>query len=232
MKLAALLFAILGAAPRVAGQTRAAQVSALEGKAQRSRAGSPPSDLRVGATVGQGDTIETGQGARLEIRFADESVLRLGPGAKLQLREAHFGGVRARKLSARLFLGKLWAKVTSAIQGEQRFQVETENAVAGVRGTTFRVDANGDKSVRVRVYDGEVAVAPGLPAAGQQHGERREVPGPQEVTRAQWEKLVGRQMQISISADGTPGEPEPFSPEADQDDPFARWNLQRDAAPR
>jgi len=50
------------------------------------------------------------------------------------------------------------------------------------------------------------------------------------VTREQWEKLVGRQMQISISADGTPGEPEEFSPDVDKDDPFARWNLERDAA--
>ena len=150
----------------------------------------------------------------------------------IDVAEAHFGGRSGRKLSARLFLGKLWAKVTSAIQGEQKFQVETENAVAGVRGTTFRVDANQDKSVLVRVYDGEVAVAQGAPAGAPKQGERREVPGPQEVTRDQWEKLVGRQMQILISADGTPGNPEPFSPDVDQDDPFARWNLQRDAAPK
>ena len=35
-----------------------------------------------------------------------------------------------------------------------------------------------------------------------------------------------------IASDGTPGDPEPFSPDVDQDDPFARWNLQRDAAPK
>jgi hypothetical protein len=233
MRLDALLLAALVAAPPLWAQTKAAQVSALEGKAQRSRAGGSRSDLRVGAAVGQGDILETGEGARLEIRFSDASVLRLGPAAKLQLSEAHFGAGRAaRKLSVRLFLGKLWAKVTSAIHGEQKFQVETENAVAGVRGTTFRVDANADKSVLVRVYDGTVAVAPGTPAAGRREGERREVPGPQEVTREQWEKLVGRQMQIFISSDGTPGDPEPFSPDVDQDDPFARWNLQRDAAPK
>jgi hypothetical protein len=232
MKLAAFLLVALGSAPRLAAQTRVAQVSALEGSAQRSRPGGAKTDLRIGAAVGQGDTLETREGARLEIRFADGSVLRLGPGAKLQLSEAHFGGRAGRKLSARLFLGKLWAKVTSAIQGEQKFQVETENAVAGVRGTTFRVDANQDKSVLVRVYDGQVAVAQSAPAGAPKQGERREVPGPQEVTRDQWEKLVGRQMQILISADGTPGNPEPFSPDVDQDDPFARWNLQRDAAPK
>ena len=74
-----------------------------------------------------------------------------------------------------------------------------------------------------------VAVGTGAPP-GASGGERREVEGPREVTREQWEKLVGRQMQISISADGTPGEPEEFSPEVDKDDPFARWNLERDAA--
>jgi hypothetical protein len=233
----AVLMAALAGAPRLArgapydGVPRTTQISALQGKAQRTRSSGARSDLRVGAAVAQGDTIETQEGARLEIRFSDGSVLRLGPGSKLQLAEAHFrGGPARRKLNARLFFGKLWAKVTSVIQGEQRFQVETENAVAGVRGTTFRVDANADQSVLVRVYDGTVAVAKNVASEAKPGEGRREVQGPQEVTRDQWEKLVGRQMQIFVSADGTPGQPEPFSSEADQDDPFARWNQQRDAA--
>jgi hypothetical protein len=213
-----------GAAPKTA------QVSALEGKAQRSRGGGARSDLRLGMAVGQGDTIETQEKARLEIRFSDNSVLRLGSRAKLQLAEAHFAAAARRRLRARLFFGKLWAKVTSVLQGEQKFEVETENAVAGVRGTTFRVDANEDKSVLVRVYDGSVAVGKGAAQAGAPGGERREVAGPQEVTREQWEKLVGKQMQIFIAADGTPGEPEEFPAEVDKDDAFARWNQQRDAA--
>jgi hypothetical protein len=84
--------------------------------------------------------------------------------------------------------------------------------------------------VLVRVYEGQVAVGKG--AAEQRGAERREVPGPQEVTREQWEKLVGAQMQVRVAADGTPGEPEPFSRDAEQDDPFARWIEQREAAPR
>jgi hypothetical protein len=236
MRLAAVATALplvaLGGAPRAAAQARAAQVSALEGSAQRWRGGGAKAELRVGAAVAQGDTLETRDNARLEIRFADDSMLRMGSAARLLLSEAHFGARAKRRLSARLFFGKLWAKVTTAIHGEQKFQVETENAVAGVRGTTFRVDADQDKSVRVRVYQGQVAVVPGASAGGARGGERREVPGPQEVTRDRWEKLVGRQMQIVISADGTPGDPEPFSPDVDQDDPFARWNLQRDAAPK
>ncbi len=227
MKWGAFVVALL--APALAAQPKTAQVSALEGRVQRWRGNGARTELRVGTPVGQGDTLETQQGARLEVRFGDNSVLRLGPRAKVQLAEAHFGGAARRRFSARLFFGKLWAKVTSVIQGEQKFQIETENAVAGVRGTTFRMDANEDKSVLVRVYDGTVAVGTGAPP-GAPGGERREVEGPREVTREQWEKLVGRQMQISISSDGTPGEPEEFSPDVDKDDPFARWNLERDAA--
>jgi hypothetical protein len=228
---AAFLLAALAAAPARA-QPKSAQVSTLEGRAQKSRAGSPGSELKVGSALAPGDVVETRADSRLEIRFGDGSLLRLGPEARLLLAEAHFAGRAQRRVSARLFFGKLWAKVTSVLQGEQKFQVETENAVAGVRGTTFRVEANADKSVLVRVYDGQVAVGKGGPAAAPPAGERREVPGPQEVTREQWERLVGRQMQILVSADGTPGEPEPFSPDAEQDDPFVRWNQQRDAAPK
>ncbi|MFN2546118.1 MAG: FecR domain-containing protein [Myxococcales bacterium] len=229
---AAFLAAALVAAPRLAAEAKTASVSALEGKATRSRNNGRPSPLAIGAAVSQGDTIETADDTRLEIRFSDGSALRVGPHAKMQLTEAHFGGGPAkRKLTARLFFGNIWAKVTSVIQGEQKFAIETENAVAGVRGPTFRVDARADKSVLVRVYAGAVAVAKNVPIYQTGKNEpRHEVQGPEEVSRETWEKLVGRQMQIVIAADGTPGEPEQFAEDADKDDAWAKWNQERDAA--
>jgi ferric-dicitrate binding protein FerR (iron transport regulator) len=227
-----LLAFVLLPAPGLLAQTRTAQVSALEGKAERARAKAKPAPLKVGDPLAQGDTIETQADSRLELKFSDASVLRMGPQAKLLLSEAHFGGPAKRKMTARLFFGNLWAKVTSVIQGEQKFQVETENAVAGVRGTTFRVDARTDKSVLVRVYAGAVAVSKNVPiyATGKPGEERREVPGPEEVSREKWEKLVGKQMQIVIAADGTPGDPEKFADDVDKDDAWAKWNQARDAA--
>jgi hypothetical protein len=122
--------------------------------------------------------------------------------------------------------------VTSVIQGEQKFQVETENAVAGVRGTTFRVDAHTDKSVLVSVYAGAVAVAKNVPASatGKKDEPRHEVAGPEEVSRERWEKIVGEQMEIVIAADGTPGEPRQVAEDADKDDAWAKWNQARDEA--
>ena len=210
-----------------------AKVAYLEGSADRERSGEKAA-LAVGADLAEQDTISTGDAARLEIKFADESLLRVGPGARLQLSAAHFGKKpEERKMTARLLFGKLWAKVTSVLKGDNNFQVETENAVAGVRGTTFRVDLNEDKSVRVRVYNGAVAVgkkAPIYQQEGVKPGERKEVDGPEEVSRDQWEELVGRQMEISVAADGTPGKPTKFDPKSEGDDDWVQWNRKRDAA--
>jgi hypothetical protein len=227
----AFLLAALVAAPRLAAEAKTARVSALEGKATKARKDGQPTPLALETAVAQGDIIETADDARLEIKFSDASALRVGPHAKMQLTEAHFGGGPAkRKMTARLFFGNLWAKVTSVIQGEQKFAIETENAVAGVRGTTFRVDARTDKSVLVRVYAGAVAVAKNVPIYATGKNEpRREVEGPQEVSREQWEKVVGKQMQIVIAADGTPGDPEKFAEDVDKDDAWAKWNQERDA---
>ncbi len=227
---AGFLLAALLATPRLSAEPKTAAVSALEGKATRARTNAQPSQLAVGNAVGQGDTIATEADARLELKFSDGSALRVGPGAKMQLSEAHFGGGPAkRKMTAKLFFGNLWAKVTSVIQGDQKFAIETENAVAGVRGTTFRVDARTDKSVLVRVYAGAVAVAKNVPiyATGKKE-ERHEVAGPDEVSREAWEKIVGKQMQIVIAADGTPGDPEKFAEDADKNDAWAQWNQERD----
>jgi hypothetical protein len=219
---------------RLAAAAKPAEVTLVEGKATRTPDKGAKEAVKPGTALNDGDTLETEAQARMEIRFADQSVIRLGPSARLQLTAAHFGGGPAqRKMTAKLFFGNVWAKVTSVVGGDQKFAIETENAVAGVRGTTFRVDARQDKSVLVRVYAGAVAVAKPVPiyATGRK-GEREEVAGPEEVSRDQWEKLVGKQMQILVTADGRAGEPERFAENVDQEDAWAKWNEARDAKAR
>jgi hypothetical protein len=225
-----LLLSVLAALPAAAAST--AKVSFLAGTAEKEAAGAR-SPLEQGAALAEGDAVLTSDESRLEILFADQSVLRVGPKARLELTAAHFGRTpEERKLSARLLFGKIWAKVTHVLRGESNFQIETENAVAGVRGTTFRVDAKTDKSVLVRVYAGAVAVARNAPSyAVAKPGEpRREVAGPEEVSRDQWEHLVGKQMEIAIGPDGTPGQPQKFSAASEADDDWVQWNQQRDQA--
>jgi hypothetical protein len=219
---------------RLSAADKPAEVSLVDGKASRTSLKGAKEAIKPGLPLVEGDTVETDAQARLEIKFADQSLLRLGPSARLQLTAAHFGGGPSqRKMTAKLFFGNAWAKVTSVVGGDQKFAIETENAVAGVRGTTFRVDARQDHSVLVRVYAGAVAVAKPVPIyATGRPGERQEVNGPEEVSRDQWEKLVGKQMQILVTADGRPGEPERFADDVDKSDAWAKWNEARDEQAR
>jgi hypothetical protein len=233
--IAAALAGAAGLAGGLAGLARAAalapagSVTFLSGEARRI-SGTQQERLSVGSKVHPGDTVETGKRTRLELKLGDGSALRLGPVSRLELAAASFGrSPEEREVSAKLAVGNVWANVARSVGGSSRFEVATENAVAGVRGTTFRVDAAKDRSCVVRVYAGTVAVAAGpLPRPGHSEGTRQQVAGPQEVTREQWEKLVTTMMQVKVSASGTPGEPERFTLAVD--DAWETWNRQRDGA--
>lgn len=224
----ALLLAAAGASQ--AADAPAARVTFLDGEATRA-AGGEVERLAAGSALREGDEVATQKRTRLELTLADGSVVRLGPLARARLETASFGrSVEERRVSARLLVGNVWAHVARAVGGDSRFEVRTENAVAGVRGTTFRVDAAHDRSLVVRVYAGTVAVAGGglpRPEHATPGGPRQRVPGPEEVTREQWEKIVTAMMEVRVSAAGDAEEPRTFALTAD--DPWEAWNRERDA---
>lgn len=241
LAVATLALAVVAtAAPNAAP---AGSVTFLAGEATRT-AGGKAEPLAVGRSVYQGDVLETQRRTRLEVKLADGSVVRLGPSSRAEVQAAAFGKtVEQRNVSAKLVVGKVWANVAKAVGGEQRFEVKTENAVAGVRGTTFRVDAATDRSVVVKVYSGTVAVAsgpiprpehqgPGTTEGAPPGGKRQrvQVPGPQQVTREQWEKIVTNMMEVRVSSDGVPGEPEKFALASPGEDEWEDWNRSRDQA--
>jgi hypothetical protein len=223
----------LSAASFAAPAEPAGKVSFLSGTAERQHAGrSEP--LATGSAVALGDEVSTGPGSRIEITLADHSALRLDESSKLVIQQADFAGAEGHKqFGAKLAFGKLWSKVTSVLGGQSRFEVTTDNAVAGVRGTTFRVDAHRDRSVLVRVYAGAVAVASANPLLGRAHGKaaggRHEVPGPAQVSKHQYEKLLAAMMQVKVASNGDLGEPEPFVLADDAKDAWVAWNQQKDS---
>jgi hypothetical protein len=115
--------------------------------------GGPAGPLVEGDTLHQGDTIVTQPGARAEISMASGSVIRLGESTRVTLGQVEPG----KAFSAKLFLGNLWTKVHKLLTAET-FHIETENGVAGVRGTEFRVEVAQGQQDLVRVYEGAVEV--------------------------------------------------------------------------
>lgn len=235
--LAAVLAGVLvegraqGASMRTVGR-----VSYLEGRAWRAQGRGKLHLLHKGTAVYEKDHVKTGTGTRLEIRLTDGSAVRLGPKSEMVLSSATFRAKKERKkVSIRLILGRIWSKVTHALHGDDTYEVHTATAVAGVRGTSFRVNAASDKSTLVSVYSGTVAVAGVRPiyARHTPGAKRKEVPGPSEVSKKKWEKLVGAMMTIKIGSNGLPGDPEHFqlADQLKQDkDGWIAWNTGRDKA--
>jgi hypothetical protein len=207
----------------------AATVTFLSGDATRERVGQKDS-LAEKSELLEGDIVRTAKSARIELTLADQSVVRLDGGSEFSLKSATLNGDE-KKFTGKLSFGKVWAKVNSVLGGQSHFDVETQNAVAGVRGTTFRVDAKHDASALVRVYAGAVAVAgTRTPHAAHQGpgGERHEVAGPSEISKQQYEKLLASMMQVKISSNGELGEPEKFTEADDSKDSWVAFNQQRD----
>ncbi|HYZ89235.1 MAG TPA: FecR domain-containing protein, partial [Myxococcales bacterium] len=150
----AITLLICGAAvaQTTSGAQRTMTATVVDGAVILQRADGTVQTLRSGTLLREGDVLQTGADSRVEMALSDGSTLRLGENAKFEVRVSPPSG---KVFSARLWLGAVWAQVHKLLQDEA-FQVETENAVAGVRGTEFTVESRSGGEDAVRVYSGTV----------------------------------------------------------------------------
>src|SRR5512147_231175 len=216
-----------------------ATVTTVHGSAKVYKKGSTAGrPLHKGDKLKKDDEVRVSEKSRLEILFPDGTVMRLAERSSLRMNELAFNKETDRKsVKVGLSLGKLWAKVKRLKTADSSVEVKTSNAVAGVRGTVYRVNVEQDKSALVKVYDGEVYVANPPRDATKPIDKTtapHEVAGPHavpppyhEVSMEEWTAIVKAMQQISISPDGKPSKPEDFDPKADADD-WVKWNQERD----
>ena len=199
----------------------------------RQEAGAEETPLRAGGAVAPGNIVRTGKDGRLELELPDGSFLRFDKDTSFTvLASAYEKKGQRRDVRIRMILGKAWARVSRLLMGRGRFAIETPTAVAGVRGTVYRLNLNRDRSAVVKVYDGEVEVRR---KEKQEEQARRPAPlkqpqpvaGPHPVSMEQWVYIVGALQQINIRPDGTAAKPFRFDIQADLDE-WVRWNQMRD----
>jgi hypothetical protein len=229
------------ATPSLAAAKPSAKVSFLKGEAQVLRAASKYGDLtaaknapwkrvKVGTKLNQGDAVRTQTRTRLEMKVPDGSRVRLGSKSSLVLSQGHFSKSGERKVTFTLWLGKVWAKVAKRAGAGSSFEVKTQNAVAGVRGTSFAVMASLDSSSVVKVYTGSVGVKKNGAGANGKTPRRREVAGPQRIDKKQWEEVIATAMtQVKVTNLGQIQPAEDFVDDG-EDLQWAMWNKERDAA--
>jgi hypothetical protein len=219
------------------------KITRLKGSVQIKYGKAEFKKIKKGAAIKSGVTIKTGRKSRVEIRLADNSVIRLGSKSSMTLNKALFTGEGTKKVNARLWGGKAYAVVNKLTGDDSSFQIKTTTAVAGVRGTAFRINANRDKSTVVRVYTGAVAVSNApiyakagkpksggkfqLPRQGVKPGGpgRTVVAGPSKISKKEWEEMVASAMQeIRVSGTGKLSAPVAFDAQKDLEDDWVAWN--------
>lgn len=214
-----------------------AKVTALEGAAQAVCPGQKDArKLKINDVLKPGCEVSTGNKSRLELLLPDNSIVRFADNTNFTIMQVNAGDAGKRDVKIFMSIGKIWSNVRKTLGGKGGFEVSCENAVAGVRGTIYRMDVEDDKSALVKVYDGEVSVAAStaqkdqkIPVAGppQPIAGPTAVAGPKPVSLDEWVYIVKSMQQVRIKADGKAEEPKEFT-EAEDRDAWVDWNKSRD----
>lgn len=101
-----------------------------------------------------GDIVRTKADGKLEMKFGEGALLRLAENTQVKLSQTE------EKNTIVVLVGKLWGHI-KRLFGRSKFEVETPAAVAGVRGTTLRVEVVGPEEASFAVDDGEIEVLAG-----------------------------------------------------------------------
>ncbi|MEO0814960.1 MAG: FecR domain-containing protein, partial [Myxococcota bacterium] len=161
-----------------------AQVSGLSGNAEVDMGDAGLRPLVLGAQVKSGARVVTGDGALLELRLADSSRVRLFENGELRVGALDFDRNRRVRVRLDLVAGETQILAHSEEQAGT-FDVHTETAVAGVKGTEFSV---GDpRESRTATYKGAV-----------------------ELVNAQGTVRVNKGFASRIGPDGGPESPRPL----------------------
>lgn len=114
--------------------------------------------LRTGDSLEEGGRVETGEDGAVEVSFADGSSFLLKPNSVLSLVQSREKGNWFVFRDLFLQAGRVVSRIRKATGREQRYNIRTPAAVAGARGTEFRVSVDGEETTRSEVLAGEVAV--------------------------------------------------------------------------
>lgn len=120
--------------------------------------GEKKSAAKVGDVVRQGMKVETGANSFADIYF-DENAVKILENSVVEISELELNmQEESEKTRFHVKKGKVFAKVARKLAKNDRFQVTTPTATAGVRGTEFLVAEEKNKAL-VACLNGTVAVS-------------------------------------------------------------------------
>jgi len=111
--------------------------------------------LVVGADIFIGDRVETGPEGQVQILFADDTELVVGPGSALVIEDYLLrNDGSAGSLAVEMLSGAF--RFATGKSGKDRYRIDTPTGTIGVRGTAFDVVVDRDKVTRILLFHGAV----------------------------------------------------------------------------
>jgi hypothetical protein len=115
--------------------------------------------LKASDPVVEGDVIKTGAKSIAKLRFANDSVLNLQPNSMVGVElSQQITQTKTIQIKLNLNEGRAEVHANPDHHSGDQFEVETPSAVAVVRGTKFRVAADGDVGIQ-ETLEGSVSFA-------------------------------------------------------------------------
>jgi len=135
-----------------------AKVIAMTGNPAYKAADGTTGNLALGSVLKEGAQISTDKNGFLTLALPDESRISIPSNSNVSLSKLRKTKYTASpRTEVTLLQGKVESRVSSLVSNKGRFEVRTNLAVAGVRGTNFRVGVNED-GIANEVLEGGVAV--------------------------------------------------------------------------
>jgi len=105
----------------------------------------------VGTTLSTGDKVGSKENSWAEITFSAGHQAKLGPNSFMVINQM------GEKTSLEMFKGELFSKVRK-LSSTESYEVKTAQSVASVKGTEFKVVADGESGqTQILVYEGSVS---------------------------------------------------------------------------
>ncbi|WP_395007634.1 FecR domain-containing protein [Undibacterium sp.] len=135
-----------------------ATVVAIAGNVKAIQAGSTETILAVGSIVYEGNQINTDKNSFVTFALPDDSRVSVPSNSQVSLSKLRMTKyVKSPRTLIKLVQGRVESRVSPLNNNKGRFEVSSPLAIAGVRGTHFRVGVN-DNGIANEVLEGGVAV--------------------------------------------------------------------------
>lgn len=140
-------------------QPAPAIVIALSGDVRLVRANGDEESPAIGTKLFNGDRVITESTQNIRIQFADASELQVLPNSEVVLDKlSHHSQSGMVDTRVRLNTGSVNTWVEK-LHPDSHYEIKTPSAITAVRGTTYRVSADGSEVSRTEVIEGKVAVS-------------------------------------------------------------------------